>query len=162
GTLTGKQHEILDACASDCDRLERLMFDLLDLSKIESGEGVPVLGPIRPRDLVVESAQSFLPQFKEKGITFSNKASPDLPGVLADVVNVMSKKILIIEDEKNIRRMVRLTLETAGYEVGEAQDGFEGLSLFGSGASWDVVLLDQKMAGIDGLETLRLLKKRKP
>ncbi len=35
----------------------------------------------------------------------------------------MNKRILIIDDEAHIRRMIRLTLETAGYDVGEASDG---------------------------------------
>lgn len=72
----------------------------------------------------------------------------------------MSKRILIIDDEQHIRRMMRLTLEAARYEVGEATDGAEGLSLYGDGSSWDAVVLDQKMPGMNGLETLRLLKER--
>ena len=70
----------------------------------------------------------------------------------------MSKRILIIDDEEHIRRMMRLTLEAADYEVDEAKDGAEGLSLFGDGSTWDAVVLDQRMPGMDGLETLRRLK----
>ncbi|MCM3869975.1 MAG: response regulator [Pyrinomonadaceae bacterium] len=72
----------------------------------------------------------------------------------------MSKRVLIIDDEENIRRVTRLTLEAAGYEVGEAADGERGLEAFGSGSSWDAVLLDQRMPGMDGLETLRQIKER--
>lgn len=68
------------------------------------------------------------------------------------------KRILIIDDEENIRRVTRLTLEAAGYEVGEAGDGEKGLELFGDGSGWDAVLLDQRMPGMDGLETLRRIK----
>jgi FixJ family two-component response regulator len=67
---------------------------------------------------------------------------------------------LIIDDEEHIRRMMRLTLETAGYQVGEASNGAEGLSLYGDGSSWNVVVLDQRMPGMDGLETLGELKKQ--
>jgi DNA-binding response OmpR family regulator len=74
----------------------------------------------------------------------------------------MSKRILIIDDEDHIRRMIRLTLETAGYEVGEAGDGLQGLEAFGDGSVWDVVLLDQKMPGLDGIETLRQIRERAP
>ena len=70
----------------------------------------------------------------------------------------MGNRILIIDDEPHIRRMMRLTLEAAGYEVAEAADGSEGIKLYGNGASWAGVVLDQRMAGIDGLETLRQLK----
>lgn len=72
----------------------------------------------------------------------------------------MSKRVLIIDDEEHIRHMMRLTLEAAGYEVGDAPDGAEGVRLFGDGSNWSVVVLDQRMPGMDGLETLRELKKR--
>jgi CheY-like chemotaxis protein len=73
-----------------------------------------------------------------------------------------NKRILVIDDEENIRRVTRLTLEAAGYEVGEAGDGEKGLELFGDGSGWDAVLLDQRMPGMDGLETLRQIKQRLP
>lgn len=72
----------------------------------------------------------------------------------------MTQRILIIDDEENIRRVTRLTLQAAGYEVGEAGDGQRGLEAFGDGSSWDAVLLDQRMPGMDGLETLRQIKNR--
>ena len=67
----------------------------------------------------------------------------------------MNRRILIIDDEENIRRVTRMTLQAAGYQVGEASDGKRGLEAFGDGSSWDAVLLDQRMPGMDGLETLR-------
>jgi DNA-binding response OmpR family regulator len=67
---------------------------------------------------------------------------------------------LIIDDEENIRRVTRLTLQAAGYEVGEASDGERGLEAFGDGSSWDAVLLDQRMPGMGGLETLRHINER--
>jgi len=74
----------------------------------------------------------------------------------------MSQRILIIDDEENIRRVTRLTLQAAGYEVGEAAGGERGLEAFGDGSTWDAVLLDQRMPGLDGLETLQRIKKREP
>jgi DNA-binding NtrC family response regulator len=72
----------------------------------------------------------------------------------------MAKRILIIDDEENIRRVTRLTLQAAGYKVGEASDGESGLEAFGDGSAWDAVLLDQRMPGMDGLETLRHISER--
>jgi len=73
----------------------------------------------------------------------------------------MGRRALVVDDEEHIRRVMRMTLEAAGYEVGEAADGPRGLTAFGDGTAWDVVLLDQRMPGMDGLETLRRMKERR-
>lgn len=70
----------------------------------------------------------------------------------------MAQRVLIIDDEENIRQMLRLTLETSGYEVGEARDGMEAFAILGSESQWDVILLDQRMPGLEGTEVLRRLK----
>ncbi len=67
-------------------------------------------------------------------------------------------RILVVDDEEHLRRMMRLTLEASGYEVAEAADGEEGLKQFGDGLQFDATLLDQRMPGMDGLETLRRMK----
>ncbi len=74
----------------------------------------------------------------------------------------MPGRVLIVDDEEHIRRMMRLTLEAAGYIVGEAADGLEGVKLYGDGSNWGLVVLDQRMPGVDGLETLRRLKAAHP
>jgi DNA-binding response OmpR family regulator len=70
----------------------------------------------------------------------------------------MNKRILIIDDEQNIRQMTRLTLEAAGYEVGEAEDGIEAFAILGGDPAWDVVLLDQRLPLMEGTEVLRRIK----
>lgn len=70
----------------------------------------------------------------------------------------MTKRVLIVDDEENIREMTRLALEAAGYEVGEAASGLEAFAIIGSDYLWDAVLLDQKMPGMVGTEVLRRLK----
>jgi DNA-binding response OmpR family regulator len=67
-------------------------------------------------------------------------------------------RVLIVDDEAHLRRMMRITLETAGYDVEDAADGEAGLRAFADGAVFDAVLLDQRMPGLDGLETLRRMK----
>jgi CheY-like chemotaxis protein len=74
----------------------------------------------------------------------------------------MSQSVLIIDDEEHVRQMIRLALETSGYEVGEARDGSEGLNLYGDGSAWNAVVLDQRMPGMDGLETLQKLRGANP
>jgi DNA-binding response OmpR family regulator len=67
----------------------------------------------------------------------------------------MTERVLIVDDEENIRQMIRLTLEAAGYEVGEAGDGIETFAILGGDPAWDVVLLDQRLPLMEGTEVLR-------
>lgn len=62
-------------------------------------------------------------------------------------------RILIIDDERLIRRLARLTLESAGHQVEEADDGDAGLAAYRERPA-DVVLCDLFMPGRDGLETI--------
>ncbi|HSH70302.1 MAG TPA: sigma-54 dependent transcriptional regulator, partial [Deferrisomatales bacterium] len=68
---------------------------------------------------------------------------------------------LIIDDERSIREGLAKTLRRMGHEVTLAENGQQGLEEF-SVASYEMVLLDLKMPGIDGMETLRLLKEADP
>jgi len=70
----------------------------------------------------------------------------------------MAERVLIIDDEENIRQMIRLTLEAAGYEVGEAEDGIEAFAILGGDPAWNVVLLDQRLPLMEGTEVLRRIK----
>ncbi len=72
----------------------------------------------------------------------------------------MTDRVLIVDDEPHIRRVMRMALERDGYEVCEAADGVTGLEQFGDGSKCSAVVLDQRMPGIDGLETLRRIKAR--
>ncbi|MCD4756224.1 response regulator [bacterium] len=69
------------------------------------------------------------------------------------------KTILIIEDEKALLSSYSETLESIGYEVLKALDGYKGLDIMGEGVDKvDLVLLDLMMPGVDGLEVLRTVK----
>jgi CheY-like chemotaxis protein len=61
--------------------------------------------------------------------------------------------VLIVDDEKQIRRVLRLLLEEQGYTVAEAASGEEAVRLL-EGAPADAVLLDLRLPGVDGLERL--------
>lgn len=71
-------------------------------------------------------------------------------------------KILIVDDALFMRKMIRDALEPLGYEIaGEGQDGREALDLYEE-THPDLTTLDIIMPGMDGLETLRELRKRDP
>lgn len=65
----------------------------------------------------------------------------------------MIAKILIVDDEPNVRLMYRSSLETEGYEIFEAESGQKALSQC-VGRKFDVAIFDLRMPGIDGLELL--------
>jgi DNA-binding response OmpR family regulator len=69
----------------------------------------------------------------------------------------LSERILIIEDEDGIARVLQLELEHEGYEVGRASDGRTGLEMATEG-EWGLVLLDVMLPGLNGIEVLRRLR----
>jgi two-component system, NtrC family, sensor histidine kinase KinB len=84
GGLTDKQQSLLRACREDCERLEKLMRDLLDLSKIEAGESAPHCTPVPLRDLIEGAADALRRRVEEKRVTLAVELSEGLPPVLAD------------------------------------------------------------------------------
>jgi len=71
------------------------------------------------------------------------------------------ESILIIDDEPQIRSMIRLILERAGYEVSEASDGAEGIRRFREKPS-DLIITDLIMPNKDGIGMIIELKKDFP
>jgi len=71
---------------------------------------------------------------------------------------LMSKNILIVEDDERIRTAVRLVLEEEGYAVVETESGEAALEVFAPSPS-DVVLIDIMLPGIDGFEVCRRIRR---
>ncbi|PHR48861.1 MAG: response regulator [Fluviicola sp.] len=69
-------------------------------------------------------------------------------------------KILVIDDEKSIRRALKEILEFEDFEVDEAEDGKEGLEK-AKNSFYDVIFCDIKMPKMDGMEVLENLQKEK-
>ena len=70
-------------------------------------------------------------------------------------------RILVVDDEASVRESLQDWLSEEGYEMGLAESGFKAVELV-KNQSWNVVLLDLKMPGMDGLETLRKIKETAP
>ena len=88
GELNDKQIEVLSACREDCERLDQLMRDLLDLSRIEAGESQPQLRALNLRELIANEANELRPQVEAKGLIFHVELAPDLPAVVADASQI--------------------------------------------------------------------------
>ena len=68
--------------------------------------------------------------------------------------NTTPKRLLVIDDEANMRHMLSTVLKKAGYVVATAADGLEGLQMI-EGAQYDFVLCDIKMPKLNGMEFLK-------
>jgi PAS domain S-box-containing protein len=98
GTLDERQQEILTVCRDDAERLDRLMRQLLDLSKIEAGLAPALVRlPVRPSELMNATADWLRLQLEAKGLRLLVDAPPDIPAVLVDrdqiervIVNLLS------------------------------------------------------------------------
>jgi DNA-binding response OmpR family regulator len=66
-------------------------------------------------------------------------------------------KILVIDDEQNIRVLLDMLLRAGGYDVLSADNGWEGLELY-CREHPDVILLDWRMPGLDGVTVLRQIR----
>jgi two-component system KDP operon response regulator KdpE len=78
---------------------------------------------------------------------------------LGRAIAVNHAKILLVDDDPQVRRALRTTLTSAGYIVVEARTGEEALEEVQAEGAVDMVLLDLKMPGIGGLEACRRIRK---
>src|SRR6478735_7995651 len=70
-------------------------------------------------------------------------------------------KILVVDDQRNMRTTLAMMLRGGGYEVDEAADGAQGRELGATGA-YDVVITDLRMGEFDGIVVLRAPKEKQP
>ena len=76
---------------------------------------------------------------------------------MSSVNNRKEAKLLIIEDEKPLRELLETELSRSGYKVESAADGEEGLAKYGQQV-FNIVLLDMRMPGMDGVEVLKRMR----
>jgi two-component system KDP operon response regulator KdpE len=72
---------------------------------------------------------------------------------------VSAGRILVVDDDPQIRRVMRVTLTGQSYEVDDAKSGDAALEKLRE-SRFDLVLLDMNMAGMDGLETCRAIRQQ--
>ena len=84
---------------------------------------------------------------------------------LIDNASSTKGKILIIDDESEVREVLRLHLESANYNVIEATDGEEGVNMMKSGSNLlqvGLIICDIRMPKVNGIEAIDYLKQNAP
>nr|MBI3611823.1 response regulator [Nitrospirota bacterium] len=74
-------------------------------------------------------------------------------------------RVLIVEDEDNVRKVTRLTLQQAGYDVEEAEDGGKAVEVINSGENplmVDAIICDIRMPKINGMEAIAYFRAQYP
>lgn len=72
----------------------------------------------------------------------------------------MKKKILVIEDNESLRKILKEYLELNGYEVMVARDGQEGIILLKKYSDFDLVITDFQMPKANGIEIIKFIRQR--
>jgi PAS domain S-box-containing protein len=130
GELNDKQNEVLGACREDCERLDKLMRDLLDLSKIEAGESQPELLSVKARELIIDEVETLRPQVEAKGLSFVVDVPVDLPRIVADRSQVERVVANLVVNAIRYTRQgeIRINAETRGHFVAvSVSDTGEGI-----------------------------------
>ncbi len=84
GELSPKQFEVLEAARQDSDRLYRIIEDLLDISRIESGDAEIKIQPVKVEELVFQATDKVRAAFRDHRLSLTIDVAPDVPQVLAD------------------------------------------------------------------------------
>ena len=71
----------------------------------------------------------------------------------------MGNKILVVDDESRMRKLVRDFLTRKGYEVVEAENGEQAIDIFCSDNTIDLIILDVMMPKMDGWQVCREIRK---
>ena len=74
-------------------------------------------------------------------------------------------RVLIVDDEENIRRVVRITLAKAGYDIIEAENGEEGIAAVRYGDNplmLDAIICDLKMPKVNGMDAIAFFREQFP
>ena len=117
GELNDRQREMLEACREDGEKLERLMRDLLELTRLESGEAAPALKTMNAGELAGAIADSFGPRVEAADLRFNVELLAPLPEVRADAEMIQRViSILLLNAVENTPRGGSITLSASQHD----------------------------------------------
>lgn len=79
--------------------------------------------------------------------------------MIVEVINLTKNRILVVDDEARMRKLLKDFLIAKGYEVIEAENGQVALDIFSSDSTINLIILDVMMPVLDGWATLREIRK---
>ena len=88
GSLTPKQADLLIAAREDSDRLDRILENLLDMSRIASGKVAMELQAAQPHQMILNVVESYRAAARQRGVELKTDLPDDLPDVLADTIQI--------------------------------------------------------------------------
>jgi signal transduction histidine kinase len=88
GTLNPKQADLLITAREDSDRLDRILENLLDMSRIVSGKVAMDLAAAQPQQMILNAVESYRAAARQRGVELTTNLPGDLPEVSADSVQV--------------------------------------------------------------------------
>lgn len=88
GALNPKQAELLIVAREDSERLHRILENLLDISRIESGKIAMEIHPVSPHEIILEARESFRAAALNQGVELKSELPGDVPDVWADRVQI--------------------------------------------------------------------------
>lgn len=157
-----REHQHTDAVLTlDASRIRELDLDRLQLilAAMSASEKVKILDLQEGVRLTIEKLD-LMPQF-EAAIEISRTSEivsvQSIPVEQPAETSDMTKRILTIDDSKTMRDMLMLTLADAGFDVLQAVDGEDGLSVL-SRERVDLVITDINMPKMDGYEVIRRVR----
>lgn len=130
GPLSAEQKKILDTAARTIARLQRLVMDLLDISKIESGKVKLNKTEFNISDLIDEVSQTYEREIAKKQMTFAVDIDPDMGLITADrdrmsqvVINLLNNAIKYTPEGGSIRITLKGSPNEVRFEIADSGPG---------------------------------------
>ena len=130
GPLAPKQEELLVAAREDCDRLNTIVQDLLDIARIQSGRIQMDTGPVNAAALAMDALEPFKVQAQGRGVTLKVSLPDNLPDVQADATrmphvfaNLLSNAIKYTRPGGSVTVSARADEDVVWYSVSDTGSG---------------------------------------